>query len=54
MSGCTSAGTRKRITVYGKTRQEAATNMRAAQERNRQGIPVPTDPGSSPSGSTTG
>ena len=37
----TSAGTRKRITVYGKTRQEAATNMRAAQERNRQGIPVP-------------
>lgn len=37
----TSAGTRKRITVYGKTRQEAADNMRAAQERNRQGIPVP-------------
>ena len=37
----TSTGTRKRITVYGKTRQEAADSMRAAQERNRQGIPVP-------------
>lgn len=37
----TSAGTRKRITVYGKTRQEAADRMRAEQERNRQGIPVP-------------
>jgi len=36
----TSAGTRKRITVYGKTRQEAADRMRAEQERNRQGIPV--------------
>jgi integrase len=37
----TSAGTRKRITVYGRTRQEAADKMREAQERNRQGIPVP-------------
>jgi integrase len=37
----TSAGTRKRTTVYGKTRQEAADNLREAQERNRQGIPVP-------------
>ena len=37
----TSAGTRKRITIYGKTRQEAAEKMREAQERNRQGIPVP-------------
>jgi integrase len=37
----TSAGTRKRITVYGKTRQEAADKLREAQERNRQGIPVP-------------
>ena len=37
----TSAGTRKRITVYGQTRQEAADKMREAQERNRQGIPVP-------------
>jgi len=37
----TSAGTRKRITVYGQTRQEAADRMREAQERNRQGIPVP-------------
>jgi integrase len=37
----TSAGTRKRITVYGKTRQQAAANMRSAQERNNQGIPVP-------------
>ena len=37
----TSAGTRKRITIYGKTRQDAADKMREAQERNRQGIPVP-------------
>ncbi len=37
----TSAGTRKRVTVYGRTRQEAADKMREAQERNRQGIPVP-------------
>jgi hypothetical protein len=37
----TSAGTRKRITIYGKTRQEAADKLREAQERNRQGIPVP-------------
>jgi integrase len=37
----TSAGTRKRVTIYGKTRQEAADKMREAQERNRQGIPVP-------------
>lgn len=35
------AGTRKRITVYGKTRQQATDKMREAQERNRQGIPVP-------------
>ncbi len=37
----TTAGTRKRITVYGRTRQEATERMREAQERNRQGIPVP-------------
>jgi len=37
----TSAGTRKRVNAYGKTRQEAADKMREAQERNRQGIPVP-------------
>jgi integrase len=37
----TGAGTRKRVTVYGKTRQQAADNMRSAQERNSQGIPVP-------------
>jgi integrase len=37
----TSAGTRKRITVYGHTRQQATERMREAQERNRQGIPVP-------------
>ena len=28
----TSAGTRKRITIYGKTRQEAADKMRAGSE----------------------
>jgi integrase len=37
----TTAGTRKRITVYGRTRQEATGRMREAQERNRQGIPIP-------------
>jgi hypothetical protein len=37
----TTTGTRKRVTVYGRTRQEAADRMREAQERNRQGIPVP-------------
>ena len=37
----TSAGTRKRVTVYGRTRQEATARMREVQERNRQGIPVP-------------
>ena len=37
----TTAGTRKRVTVYGRTRQEAADRMREAQEHNRQGIPVP-------------
>ena len=37
----TSAGARKRITVYGKTRRDSADNMREAQERNRRGIPVP-------------
>ena len=35
----TAAGTRKRVTVYGRTRQEAADRMREAQERNRQGVP---------------
>ena len=37
----TTAGTRKRITVYGRTRQQVTERMREAQERNRQGIPVP-------------
>jgi Phage integrase, N-terminal SAM-like domain len=37
----TSSGTRKRVTVYGKTRQQAAERMREAQERNDRGIPVP-------------
>jgi len=37
----TSTGARKRVAVYGKTRQEAADRMREAQARNRQGIPVP-------------
>jgi integrase len=37
----TTAGTRKRVSVYGRTRKEAANRMREAQERNRQGIPVP-------------
>jgi integrase len=37
----TSTGTRKRITVYGRTRKEATEKMREAQEHNRQGIPVP-------------
>jgi integrase len=37
----TTAGTRKRVTVYGRTRQEAADRMREAQERNSRGIPVP-------------
>jgi integrase len=37
----TSAGTRKRVTVYGTTRKQAADRMREAQERNSQGIPVP-------------
>lgn len=37
----TPTGTRKRITVYGRTRKEATEKMREAQERNRQGIPVP-------------
>ncbi len=37
----TSAGTRKRITVYGRTRRQATERMREAQEPNRQGIPVP-------------
>jgi integrase len=37
----TSAGTRKRITVYGKTRKETAARMHEAQERNERGIPVP-------------
>jgi integrase len=37
----TTAGTHKRITVYGRTRQQVIERMREAQERNRQGIPVP-------------
>ncbi len=37
----TTAGTRKRVTIYGTTRQETADKMREAQERNSQGIPVP-------------
>jgi hypothetical protein len=37
----TTAGTRSRITVYGRTRQEVTGRMREAQERDRQGIPVP-------------
>jgi len=37
----TTTGTRKRITVYGRTRKEATEKMREAQEHNRQGIPVP-------------
>ena len=37
----TSAGTRKRVTVYAKTRHEVVDSMRAAQERNRHGVPVP-------------
>jgi Phage integrase, N-terminal SAM-like domain len=37
----TTAGTRKRITVYGRTRQQATELMREAQERDRHGIPVP-------------
>ena len=37
----TTAGTRKRITVYGRTRKEATEKMREAQDHNRQGIPVP-------------
>jgi integrase len=35
------AGTRKRITVYGHTRQQVTERMREAQEHNRLGIPVP-------------
>jgi integrase len=37
----TTAGTRKRVTIYGKTRKDAADRMREAQERNRRGVPVP-------------
>src|SRR5580704_8378533 len=37
----TNAGTRKRVTLYGKTRQDVAERMRMAQEHDRQGIPVP-------------
>lgn len=37
----TTTGTRKRITVYGRTRKEATEKMREAQEHNRQGVPVP-------------
>jgi integrase len=37
----TASGTRKRLTVYGTTRKQAAERMRQAQDRNAQGIPVP-------------
>jgi integrase len=37
----TAAGTRKRVSVYGATRKQAADRLREAQERNSQGIPVP-------------
>jgi len=37
----TTGGTRKRITVCGRTRQQVIERMREAQERNRQGTPVP-------------
>ena len=37
----TASGTRKRVTVYGATRKQAADRMRQAQDRNAQGIPVP-------------
>lgn len=38
----TTSGTRKRVTIYGKTRQETAERTREAQERDRQGIPAPS------------
>ena len=37
----TAAGTRKRVTVYGATRKQAADRLREAQQRSSQGIPVP-------------
>ena len=37
----TTAGSRKRITVYGRTRQQVTERMREAQERDRRGIPLP-------------
>lgn len=37
----TSSGTVKRITVYGKTREQVTAKMHDAQIRNRQGIPAP-------------
>ena len=37
----TAAGTRKRVTVYGSTRKQAADRLREAQQRSSQGIPVP-------------
>jgi len=37
----TSAGTRKRVAVYGKTRQEAADKMREAQGTQPPGHPAP-------------
>jgi integrase len=37
----TSSGTVKRITVYGRTREQVTAKMRDAQNRNRQGIPAP-------------
>lgn len=50
----TSAGARKRITIYGRTRQEAADRMREAQERNRRAFRSPTGLGSWATGSTIG
>lgn len=37
----TASGTRKRVTVYGATRRQAADRMRQAQELSSQGVPVP-------------
>ena len=37
----TASGARKRVTVYGTTRQQVTNRLREAQERNSQGIPVP-------------
>ena len=50
----TTTGTRKRITVYGRTRKEATEKMREAQSTTVRAFPFPTGPGSSGTGSTTG